>query len=133
MKACEARTEMHLDEELRHALARVAEREAANVRWTSQSNEWGRTYPGTWANGPEQPSHRLPSVGAAFSFSRSFAVPGGQQLDPGCQSYPYQEQFPGQYQDEAALLCFPSMLQQSQLDLEESLQAVDDFDLSLIR
>ncbi|XP_011505235.1 PREDICTED: zinc finger protein GLI4-like [Ceratosolen solmsi marchali] len=133
MKARKSQPEMHLDEELRHALARVAEREAANVCWNGQSSEWEQTYPGAWGNAGEQSSHRLPSVGTAFSFSRSFAAPAGHQPESGCQPYLYQEAFSGQCHDEAALLCFPSMLQQSQLDIEESLQAVDDFDLSLIR
>lgn len=66
---------------------------------------------------------RLPPVNAAFSFSRNFVLSDQQQ-----QVY---DNSGGACQD--AQLCFSSILQQSQLNLEESLQAVDDFDLSLIR
>lgn len=114
---------MILDEELERAMARVVVVE-----------DWEQVYnnSNSWSNANEDPNApRLPPVGTAFSFSRNFA---GQQIENSnsCgQMYQYPE-YTGQYQDEAALLCFPS-LQQCQMNIEESLQAVDDFDLSLIR
>ncbi|XP_058796069.1 zinc finger protein GLIS2 homolog [Phymastichus coffea] len=86
-----------------------------------------------WPSEWEQPGVRLPPVNAAFSFSRSFNGQAQLQDQHSPSSCQYQSYDNSQYHDESALLCFPSIFQQSQLNLEETLQAVDDFDLSLIR
>lgn len=123
---------MHLDEELQHALAAYTGPAGFSQQcWNGgpATGDWEQMYPDNWASSGV--NERLPSVGTAFSFSRSFAVSSSQfDNSNSCQTYQYQDGFSaGQYQDEEALLCFPAILQQSQ----QSQQAVDDFDLSLIR
>ncbi|XP_008206879.1 zinc finger protein 358 [Nasonia vitripennis] len=114
---------MIIDEELERAMARVLVVED----WQQMYNSGN-----SWSNVNEEPNApRLPPVGTAFSFSRSFAGQQTENAESCGQIYQYPE-YTGQYQDEAALLCFPS-LQQCQMNIEESLRAVDDFDLSLIR
>lgn len=93
-----------------------------------------------WSNDWEQAtSVRLPPVNAAFSFSRNFTNQVSQdQNSMSSSSCQYNQNYmldnsQQLCQDESTLLCFPSIFQQSQLNLEETLQAVNDFDLSLIR
>ncbi|KAJ8686500.1 hypothetical protein QAD02_022294 [Eretmocerus hayati] len=150
---------MHLDEELQHALAQVD----ANMCWGAPeegSSEWYNWSTGQTQNRFVDSSYhlqggsRLPPVNSAFSFSRNFAQQpnNGQELvlspamidsmqncvvmdscnHTGSNYVPQQreQRIEYTYQDDVALL---SVFQQSQLDIERSLQVVDDFDLSLIR
>ncbi|CAB0038461.1 unnamed protein product [Trichogramma brassicae] len=83
-----------------------------------------------------EPSPKLPSVSDAFSFSKSFTAQQQQQpiANPGYQCS--NDYVAGQYEADVALLCYSQQQQQQQqqqmADMD-SLQAVNDFDLSLIR
>ncbi|XP_014203350.1 zinc finger protein GLI2-like [Copidosoma floridanum] len=137
---------MHLDEELQHALAQVAKREAAGYQsaycWTpewdhhhqqQQQNQLPIYGNDCWSHQDAEQYGRLPSVDAAFS--RFSGVGGGQLPEDFDYSGGYQ---PTQYQVSAndfasSFFSFPSEFQQSQVNIEESLRVVDDFDLNLIR
>ena len=127
---------MHLEDELQRALARVAEGFNCNDyqyhQLCNQLDGWEQAY--AWSRtSSEEPSPRLPSVGTAFSFSKTFASNNNLTMD-NYNFYPSREEFFNQYDDEVALLCFsPVNQQQGQVNSEQTLQVVNDFDLSLIR
>ena len=142
---------MHLDEELQHALA-IAEQESSYSEpyshlysWNSNSSDTEQIY--NWNNsGIEESNNRLPPVSTAFSFSRSFALPTSNVVNNNHRAlhhtdgsynehsnYQYTDDFSNEYHDENTSLSFPALLTQSQLNIEQSRQIVNDFDLSLIR
>ncbi|KAL7291369.1 hypothetical protein TKK_0014963 [Trichogramma kaykai] len=106
-------------------------------RMTGGGGGGGYTGDGYYSQGSSscgEASPKLPSVSDAFSFSKSFTAQQQQQpiADPGYQCS--NDYVAGQYEADVALLCYSQQQQQQQQMADmDSLQAVNDFDLSLIR